>query len=279
MKYSNPEIKDGVNVSKGSPLGEFLRLLVAVALLLLVIGVLLAVFVGWAVKFVPMSFENELAGRFSQSTPVPSPQRDALQDLADRLAANMDLPEGTRITAHYVDGDTVNAFATVGGHVVFFKGLIESMQDENSLAMVMAHEIAHIEHRHPITSLGRGIAVMLTVMAVTGSSGSQVPDAFVNQLGLFSTMSFSRSQEREADTTGLAALQQLYGHVGGSIVFFRKAATMSDQRPPEILSTHPDPGNRVRKIRDAATAAGWPLDGDRTPLPEALTPAALNPDA
>ncbi len=279
MKYTNPEIKQDVNVSKGHPLAEFLRLLAGVAILITVAGIVLAVSIGWAVQFVPMSFENELAGRFSQSTPADSPQRDALQDLADRLIVHMDLPDDMKITAHYVDGDTVNAFATIGGHVVFFKGLIESMKDENSLAMVMAHEIGHIEHRHPIASLGRGIAVMLTILAIGGASGTQVPEGLVNQLGLFSTMTFSRSQEREADTTALQAVQQLYGHVGGSSSFFRYAAALSERNPPEILSTHPDPGNRVRKIRDEATVAGWALDGPRTPLADALTKPALNADS
>jgi len=180
------------------------------------------------------------------------------------------------ITAHFVAGETINAFATVGGHVVFFEGLIREMGDENSLAMVMAHEIAHVEHRHPIASLGRGIAVMLTILAVTGNSGADVPGGLVNNLGLFSAMTFSRDQEREADATALEALNRVYGHVGGAGTFFRKAAAMSGQSPPELLSTHPNPGDRVRNLRVQALEAGWTLDGTRSSLVPVLSSAELD---
>ena len=62
---------------------------------------------------------------------------------------------------HYDASDTVNAFATLGGHVVIYRGLLEKLPNENVVAMVVAHEIAHIKHRDPVAALGRGVAITL----------------------------------------------------------------------------------------------------------------------
>ena len=82
---------------------------------------------------------------------------------------------------HYDDDADVNAFATLGGHIVVYPGLLEAVPDENALAMVLAHEIAHVRHRHPIVGLSRSAA----------------------------------------DATALETLARAYGHVGGADRFFR----------------------------------------------------------
>ena len=59
---------------------------------------------------------------------------------------------------HYDPGGTFNAYATAGGQLVFYRGLLEAMPHENALATVVAHEIAHVAHRDPrrLARRGRG---------------------------------------------------------------------------------------------------------------------------
>ena len=91
-------------------------------------------------KYIPFSWETQL------STPIADRnQQDALQErepiesylqsLADKMIAVQSLPDGMTITVHYLDDSSVNAFATLGGHVFFFRGLLEKMPSENALAM------------------------------------------------------------------------------------------------------------------------------------------------
>jgi predicted Zn-dependent protease len=196
-----------------------------------------------------------------------------LQELADALLQHMDLPPEYAVQVHYLDSDEVNAFAMLGGHILVFRGLIESLPDENSLAMVMAHEIGHIKNRDPIVSLGRGVALQLIYSFVTGG-GTRAPDvaSYGGNLGI---LHFSREQEREADRLGVAALQRMYGHVGGLDTIFSvmlREQENSNLQLPEWLSTHPDLRGRIRELNDFAIANSWST-GPPTPFPDDLSAA------
>lgn len=68
--------------------------------------------------------------------------RARLRALAAKLAAVMSLPPGMDVTVHYADEKAVNAMATLGGNVVFYRGLLERLDSEDAVATVLAHEIA-----------------------------------------------------------------------------------------------------------------------------------------
>jgi len=150
---------------------------------------------------------------------VPEPHQfdERLKPLADRIAHAMDLPEEMKITVHYADVDEINAYATFGGHVVINRGLIDKLPNENALAMVMAHEIAHIKHRHPIRSLGRAAVVIIALMAVAGLQGNDVVGTIIGDTGALTLLSFSRGQESQADRSALEAVAGVYGHVAGAL--------------------------------------------------------------
>lgn len=225
---------------------------------------------------IPFEFERNLVQPYAEKMEVrDDPVGAYLQRLADRLSAALALPQDMSITVHYVDQDTVNAFATLGGHVVVFRGLLEKLPDENALAMVMSHEIAHIKHRHPIMSLGRGLVVGLAIAALVGASGGDLAGNVLGETGLLTMLSFNRDQEREADRTGLEGLARLYGHVTGADALFRTFQSLpgSRGRPPEFLNSHPDFEERIRVIRRIARERGWAMERPTRPLPEAVTGA------
>lgn len=194
-----------------------------------------------------------------------------LQSLADELAVNMEVPDEYEISVHFLGSKEVNAFATLGGHVFVLGGLVETMPDENSLAMVLAHEIAHIKHRDPLAGLGRGVALQIIYSFLTGEY-SRSPDiaAYGGNIGL---MFFSREQEQSADLAAIQGLQSTYGHVAGSETLFRVLAenqNTGETTFPAWLSTHPRHELRIETLRAHAEERGWGRESPRPYPPEIL---------
>ena len=226
----------------------------------------------WLAPHVPFEYEKQLASRFASAVGAGDEVESYLQDLAGRLAKAEQLPDGMTIKLHYRDEPVVNAFATLGGHVVIYRGLLKVLPDENSLAMVLAHEIAHIKHRHPVTALGRGLATAVVVSTISGAAGNSFAGRAMGEAGLLTHLGFTRAQEEQADATALAAVVALYGHAGGSGELFKLMRTASERasEPPKLLSTHPQSEERTARLANLAQTRQWPSEGGRTPLPVAI---------
>lgn len=275
-EYENPVVPEGINVSPVHPLKDFLVLVLGVTGVIMVVTLALALLAGYLVRFVPFAQEQALVSgvtsRWFKASQDPLHQRRQvwLQGLAERLVPAMDLPPDMNITVHYVSSDTVNAMATLGGHVVVFQGLLEVMPNENALAMVMAHEIAHIRHRHPIVAMGRGFTVALALSTLAGV-GDGLMQQWAGSMGMVPVLSFSRAQETEADATALEALQQIYGHVEAAGALFEHAAAETPLLSlPTLLSTHPEHEERIRRIQDFARAHPPRQPPRLVPLPDFL---------
>jgi predicted Zn-dependent protease len=261
LNYENPKIPEGINVTNEHPLKVFIYLLLSVGIFAVVIILTLSLTIGYVVKWVPFSTEEKLAtqvidqiNEVDPSEPKGDPLRNAkvteyLQDLADQLTIAQQLPDGMRITVHYVDDSIINAFATLGGHVVIYQGLIDSVKSENALAMVVAHEIAHVKHRHPIVAMGRGASMGLVLSAMTGFGDSGFSSQMVGQMGSLSALAFSRGQETASDKEAFMTLLNHYGHTKGAADLFRLLSKFdSGLSPPEWLSSHPLSQKRVQAL-------------------------------
>jgi Zn-dependent protease with chaperone function len=289
--YRNPRLPEGVNNSETRPLRDFLWLSGGVIGGLAALMVLLGLAASWIAGRIPFEYERGVAEPLvaslveSGEAGWPDAEQDGaaerirayLQGLADRLAPAMDLPQGMSVTVHYSGEDTVNAFATLGGHLLVYRGLMETLPHENALAMVMGHEIAHVLHRDPIVSLGRGVVVATAMGALAGVSSSDIATGVIGQTGLLTQMHFSRDQERDADRAGMAALAAVYGHANGALDLFtalaRAEAAHGGSGGLEFFQTHPATPKRIAALRDLAAERGWPLTGETTPYPDWLAPA------
>jgi predicted Zn-dependent protease len=274
VEYTNPEIPEGINTSKEHPLKEFILLsggvLAGIAALVLIL-ILLSDFI---VDYIPFSWEQQLSMPFTSTADTEKtrkPIEDYLQGLADRIADTQELPEGMSIKAHYLDNEDVNAFATLGGHVFFFRGLLEKLPHENALAMVMAHEIAHIKYRHPVRSLGRGVIVGLLMSVISSSIGDAIMQNFVNEAGILTVLKFNRDMEHESDEEAMKSLLSLYGHLQGADDLFAILQQESDNKEPfEFFSTHPLTEKRIRNIRTRAQQQPSTITTEVSPVPEAF---------
>jgi predicted Zn-dependent protease len=184
----------------------------------------------------------------------------------------MQMPEGMKVRVGWSESRAVNAYATLGGQVVFLGGLLARLESENALAMVMAHEIAHLKYRHAAAALGRGVAVGVMLSVISAELGRTAAGALVNQAGVATLLKFNRDQERAADEAALQALAAEYGHVGGAVEMFDAllrlpGAQRESDTGVEFLRTHPLTENRRQAIADWAAANGVAPDGPRRPLP------------
>jgi beta-barrel assembly-enhancing protease len=268
-EYSNPQVPHEVNVSRSHPLLDFARLLGGVAIVAALALGLLMLGADRLAKYLPYSAEAAIAGRFEARLPEANATAEYLQRLADRLIAAQTWPAGMKVRVHYLDDDIVNAFATLGGHVVVHRGLVEQLPSENALAMVLSHELAHIKLRHPISTAGRGLAFGVAIGALSSAAGGDIVSRVLGSAGLLSALSFSREQERAADMEALKALVASYGHAGGAQDVFRvldREVKRLPARPPAFLRTHPIDAERIEAIATQAREQGWRLDGERVPL-------------
>jgi Zn-dependent protease with chaperone function len=174
---------------------------------------------------------------------------------------------------HFVDSELVNAMATIGGHVIVFRGLLEVMPHENALSLVMAHEVAHIKHRDPLVALGRSVVMMVGLSMLGLGTGQGAAGEALGQAGLLTQLSFSREQERAADREALAAVARVYGHVRGADTAFEQlmiAAKGGDALLPEAFSSHPETRARIEALRELAVTKGYRAEGKLTAIPREL---------
>ena len=271
MEYSNPEIPEDINTTKEHPLKEFLILTIgvlgAIVIIVAIVGLLsekLAVYIPFSVEqqLVPDKLKNNVEGN-QQIVGY-------LQSLSDQLSQQIQLPDGMKFTIHYIDEPVENAYATLGGHIYIYQGLLKLLPNENAMAMVLAHEMAHVYHRHPIIAMGRGVVIGLLLSAISGISSDIFVGQVVNDTGVLTLLTFNRDQEREADKTALEMLAKQYGHIEGADDLFKtlKDSQKNRYEPPLFLSTHPLSDERIVNINNLAKEKGWKLTGDTTPLPE-----------
>ncbi|MFB3090130.1 MAG: M48 family metallopeptidase [Gammaproteobacteria bacterium] len=279
MEYSNPKIPEGINTTVENPLKEFFILSVGVLGIIFFAVIILSLAAEKLAIYIPFNIEQDLIPEmWAQAEPeteseISKRTREYLQSLSDQLADHMQLAEEMEITVHYIEGDTVNAFATIGGHIFIYQGLLDELESENALAMVIAHEVAHIFHRHPIIAMGRGVVIGLLLSAISGASGDLFVGQIVSETGMIALLNFTRDQEREADITALTAVNGLYHHVAGTNDLFRvlmAAHDLDSIEPPLFLSTHPLTQDRIDDLTQYAHGQGWTTEATLAPFPQEL---------
>ncbi|RNI26544.1 peptidase M48 [Rufibacter latericius] len=156
------------------------------------------------------------------------------------------------------DPNIQNAFATPGGHIYVFTGLIQYLDSEDELAGVLGHEIAHADQRHSIKQLQKQYGISVISRLILGNDSGNLERIFTQVGGQLVGLKFSRDYEREADEFSVKYLGATdFYACDGAAGFFQKMLNLEKRgNPPEFISTHPSPGNRVQEIQAQARQQG-----------------------
>ena len=149
-------------------------------------------------------------------------------------------------------GEEANAFALPGNHIGCYEGIFDYAPDDEHLATVVGHEVAHNLENHPAERVATaqatemGIEMIGRVMSGGDPQNAQQIAAVLGlgaQYGLL--LPYSRDQELEADQSGLMLMARAGYDPRASLSFWERMGQAGGPRPPEFASTHPAPGNRI----------------------------------
>jgi beta-barrel assembly-enhancing protease len=151
------------------------------------------------------------------------------------------------------DDNTLNAFATPGGYIYVYTGLIKYLDKEDDLAGVLGHEIAHADKRHSISQIEKTQGLALITSIILGKDPGALQQIIGQLTGQLAGLQFSRSDEKEADDYSVVYLAETEYACNGAYSFFQKMIEEKQTgNTPEILSTHPNPESRVEDINKKA---------------------------
>jgi Zn-dependent protease with chaperone function len=204
----------------------------------------------------PRSWEDKIGSEIEYSW-FPESQRctgaeglKALRALGDRLWPGATVGSDTgKIQLFVLRDKDANAFAVPGHRIVVYSGLIDRAKSPEMVAGVLAHEMGHVELRHPIRGLIHQLGIGAVATLIFGDSTL----ASVGQLALL--LSYSRDMEREADQRGIALLQQAGIRADGMAAFFEEFKKDGAGGLPDFLSTHPDLDARIAATTQPSTGA------------------------
>ncbi len=212
--------------------------------------------------------------------------QDYLEDLIYRLVTHSELQD-RRIEVVIIDNPIINAFAVPGGVIGIHTGLLLYAQTEDELATVLAHEIAHLSQRHfsrGVEEQKKNMPLMLAgmlagaiLMATTGSDAGLAAISTTQAVALDARLSFSRSNEQEADRIGMQTMVNAGMDPHAAPAMFERMLQGSrysgSKHMPEFMRTHPLSENRIADTRNRARR--YPVTENEPSLPFHLMRARM----
>jgi predicted Zn-dependent protease len=198
---------------------------------------------------------------------VEDPQvNEYINEIGHRLAAQANADANHEFSFFVVDNPVINAFAMPGGFIGVHTGLLEATRNEDELAGVLAHEVAHVTQRHIArrmhstqrqSILSTAIMLGAILAGAAGGSSDAVQGAIAVAQGTAAQqqINFTRANEYEADRIGISALASAGFDPQGMGSFFEvisRGNTPHEYRVPEFLRTHPVSSARIAEARGRA---------------------------
>lgn len=206
-----------------------------------------------------LSQERPLASNASESVKV--------REIAQRLVARADevekdlaadhglqpqrIASGFEWAVSVIESDQANAFCLPGGKMAVYTGLFPVTQNDDALAVVMGHEIAHALLRHGAQRMAQQkLAQMGQIAGAMSGMDPQQQQMVMAAMGYGFLLPYGRAHETQADEVGLMlAAAACYNPREAVPLWERMSQLGGGQRPPEFASTHPDPANRIQRDR------------------------------
>jgi predicted Zn-dependent protease len=149
------------------------------------------------------------------------------------------------------DNKTVNAFALPGGQVFITMGLYKLLTTEDQLAGVLGHEIGHVINRHGSEHMAKQELTQQLVQATQVASGGYDQGMIAQYVGQMMNLKYGRDDEIESDKYGVKYLVES-GYKPEAMIEVMEILNDASgkNKSPEFLSSHPNPENRIQKIKE-----------------------------
>lgn len=167
------------------------------------------------------------------------------------------------------DTDDVNAFVMPGNRVGVYRGITELTENDDQISSVLGHETGHVVGKHAAERMSVSTAAQVGLMAgqiaVASSEELSKYGSTIGALGGAAVqfgiiLPYSRKHELQADKLGVDYMHQAGYDVKQSVRLWELMAAQSEgARPPEFMSTHPDPLRRAQELRNYINARGYAL--------------------
>jgi len=146
--------------------------------------------------------------------------------------------------------DTVNAWCMAGGRMAVYTGLLRKLDPtEDEFAQIMGHEIAHALANHTAEKMSVAMATQLGIVAVgVASDDPRLTAVAATAATIAIALPNSRGAEAEADQIGIELAARAGYDPRAAVTLWQKMDRLGGSRPPQFLSTHPDPANRQASL-------------------------------
>ena len=192
-------------------------------------------------------------------------QSARVRNIAQRIIAKVGVfrPDATtwRWEVNVIEDNQLNAWCMPGGKIAVYSGIINQLKlNDDELAAVMGHEIAHALREHSRERASSEQLKGLGLVVLQAATGADSGTMQLAQMATHYTISlpFGRSHEREADTLGVELMARAGYDPYAAVRVWEKMLKHSPSNPPEILSTHPSPSSRIADLKSLA-AKVYPL--------------------
>jgi predicted Zn-dependent protease len=163
--------------------------------------------------------------------------------------------QGYQWEFNLIKNDQLNAWCMPGGKVAFYSGIIPVCQNETGVAVVMGHEVSHALAGHSAEQVSNAMVAQGIMvggnMAITNDQWNNIFNQLYPVGAQLGMLKYGRSMELDADEAGLYLMAMAGYNPQEAINFWNRMqqASQGQQTPPEFLSTHPNPGNRIAQIK------------------------------
>jgi beta-barrel assembly-enhancing protease len=192
--------------------------------------------------------------------PDSSPETQYVQRLGKKLAAVIPADRTWPYQFHVIPASDINAFALPGGPIFVNLGTIQAADNEAELAGVLAHEMSHVYMQHSAKQAPKSTVAQI----IAGLAGAVLPQSGLGNLARMGIqfgagtmlMKYSRADEAQADSTGAIIMYRAGYNPKAMADFFQKLEEKYGKGGPQMLSDHPNPGNRQAAIQQEVR--NWP---------------------
>lgn len=163
--------------------------------------------------------------------------------------------QGYQWEFNLIKNDALNAWCMPGGKVAFYSGILPVCQNETGVAVVMGHEVSHALAGHSAEQVSNAMVAQGVMLGGNMAISNEQWRNTFNQLypigAQLGMLKYGRSMELDADEAGLYLMAMAGYNPQEATSFWNRMqqASAGQQAPPEFLSTHPNPGNRIAQIQ------------------------------